>query len=109
MSASLRTQTRRWGSAKFFVISLILPMKKPIEILFDQVAWEVLPPSLMKDQLHATHSGVLEIGEIKIPCFQLSDGQRVIEEAALEKLFPGWKELFKQTGNEIPPTIPFTP
>ena len=103
MSASLRTQTRRWGSA------ILLPMKTPIERLFDQVAWEVLPPIEKQEGLYATHRGVLDLGGVIIPCYRLNNGQAMIEESAIEELFPGWKDIFKQMGEEIPPTIKFTP
>jgi hypothetical protein len=82
-------------------------MKTPIERLFDDVAWEVLPPVDKTEGLCATHSGVLVIGDVKIPCFMLNDGRAVIEESALEQLFPGWKIIFEKMEQTIPPPTLF--
>jgi hypothetical protein len=84
-------------------------MKKPIDILLDQVAWELLPPEGKQQGLFATHRGVLELGEIKIPCYRLNDGRAAIEDGAIDKLFPDWKALMKEMGHEVPPPIKFTP
>lgn len=38
---------------------------------------------MTKKILKATHAGVLEIGEIKIPCYVLEDGARVISQTGV--------------------------
>jgi hypothetical protein len=69
--------------------------RKPIEILMDGVLWEVLPPQPPGDIPHATHRGVLKIGDYELEVFQLSNGGRVISAESLEALFAsmGQREL----------------
>ena len=58
----------------------------PADRLLDAVSWKPLPQPT-EDQVdgtpYATHDGWLNIGAIKLKCFQLSDGRRVIEEKSL--------------------------
>lgn len=90
------------------------PMKSPINRLMDEVQWapvEIVIDDKLPghDAPFATHVGELVIGEIRIKCWRLNTGQSVVDPDALEKLFPGWQELFEKTGNEIPEPIAFKP
>ena len=56
----------------------------PMDALLDTVEWEAYPePEAPTDELYATHSGVLQIAGLEFRVFQLSNGQRVIDEASL--------------------------
>ena len=60
--------------------------KQPIEVLLDQVNWVAIPEASGRvaesGQLpHATHEGVLWIGDIGLRCYLLNNGQRIIEES----------------------------
>ena len=61
--------------------------KSPIDIMLDKVAWKAVrrPPVYESDLPYATHEGVLQIGPLELRCYQLSDGQRVIDEASVIK------------------------
>ena len=66
-------------------------MKKPIDILLDQVSWRPLPgkrPSESETPF-ATHEGLLTIGPVTLKVYQLNDGRRVIAAEDLEKMFNG--------------------
>lgn len=64
--------------------------ERPIDILVGAVEMTPLP---VDDEpradglLHATHEGVLEIGELTIRVWQLSDGQRVLDAGDVERFF----------------------
>jgi hypothetical protein len=64
-------------------------MSKPIDLMFDGVAWAKLPVSGKNtdDLPHATHEGILRVGDIDIHVYQLSDGRRVIDAAEVERFF----------------------
>ncbi len=52
----------------------------PAEHIFDGVDWVVLdPPDDPNAELFATHSGEVVFGELRFRCYQLNDGQRVID------------------------------
>ena len=58
--------------------------------LLDGVEWERLsspPDGAPTDLPVATHSGVLQIGDVALRVYQLSNGHRVIDEADLAPLF----------------------
>lgn len=59
----------------------------PIDVLLDRVEWKAveLPPAHefgtdeVCDLPHVTHEGVLEFSGLKLRCYQLSTGQRIID------------------------------
>lgn len=61
--------------------------RAPIDALLDSLTWEALPPPEDASVLHATHAGVLEIGDAALRVHVLSDGRRVIVAEDLEKFF----------------------
>lgn len=62
--------------------------KPPIEMMFDGVEWiPIEGVRHAEDILHATHEGVLHIGEIEVRCFMLSNGQRVIDGDSIAMVF----------------------
>lgn len=63
--------------------------KTPFEVLMDGAEWRELPePSASAaSQLHATHEGILRIGGKELLVYQMSDGQRMIEEASMLNFF----------------------
>lgn len=62
-------------------------MKKPIDMMMDGVAWNAVPEDTGSGETnglpHATHSGILEIGPLRIECLRLSDGRAVISEQGM--------------------------
>lgn len=52
------------------------------------VEW-VACPAIETDELHATHSGVLEIMGKTLRCYRLSDGRAVIHADDMDELFKG--------------------
>jgi hypothetical protein len=71
------------------MLSGVATVKLPIEHLFDQVEWEVLPLMGGTDVPVATHRGVLHLGALELVVYQLSDGRRVISEESLRPLIGG--------------------
>lgn len=69
-------------------------MKKPIELMIDAVPMTEVVGSVKQNGLpHVTHEGILDIGGVRIKVLQLSNGERVIPEEDLDRLFPGWKNM----------------
>lgn len=65
-------------------------MSSPIDKMLDKIEWEPLEGEAVEGDLpHATHSGILDLGGMKLRVFQLSDGKRVIEENDLIAFFEG--------------------
>jgi len=69
-------------------------MKTPIEIMLDKVQWKPLKTDNSVELVNtgypvATHSGVLKIGEIELKVYQLSNGQRVIDQEDIIKFLDG--------------------
>lgn len=65
-------------------------MKTPIEMMMDGVEWTALPSDESNgssDLPYVTHEGVLKIGEVRMRCYQLSNGMRVIEENDMAAFF----------------------
>lgn len=63
-------------------------MSAPIERLLDTVEWQKLPPPRADNGLpFATHEGVLEFGEARLRCYQLSTGVRVFDADDIEAFF----------------------
>lgn len=63
-------------------------MKTPIEQMLDAVAWEVVPePHTSGDLLYATHSGVFEIGGMKMRCYRLNDGRAIFNAEDFQEFF----------------------
>ena len=61
--------------------------KEPIDILLDDVKWEPIVGSFVDSSIpFATHQGLLKIGELQLKVYQLSDGQRVLDMADVERL-----------------------
>lgn len=59
-----------------------------IDLLLDGATWT--PVDAQPDAgnaLHATHSGVLEIGGLQIPCWRLSDGRAMIDTVGMARIF----------------------
>lgn len=87
-------------------------MKTPIDRLMDEVHWAPVEIAIDDklpghDAPFATHTGELVIAGLRLKCWRLSTGQTVIDNAALEQLFPGWHDLFILRGAEIPKAITF--
>lgn len=60
----------------------------PIDAMMNEVLKPIdfegeTPP----EGLYATHSGVLTFGEFKITCFQLNNGERVLDADEFKKFF----------------------
>jgi hypothetical protein len=69
----------------------------PIEKLLDQVDWKGLPqasPSFAGDPdvPYATHEGTLELGELRLRCYQLNDGRRIFDAEDVAALFESGEE-----------------
>lgn len=67
-------------------------MKSPIEIMLDKVDWKPIKRHQEVELVDtaypvATHSGILKIGDIELKVYQLSDGQRVIDQESFLKFF----------------------
>jgi len=65
-------------------------MSSPIEMMLENAAWTpiegVIEPS-DKTLPYATHSGVLTIGDVRLKCWQLSTGQRLIDAGDMAQFF----------------------
>ena len=61
----------------------------PIEKMMDAVEWKPLPWQENKsdDSPFATHEGNLEIGGVRLRCYQLSNGLRVFDCGDVDKFF----------------------
>lgn len=61
---------------------------KPIDALLDAVEWVAIKdvPSVEPGTPHATHTGVLRIGELELDCVVLNTGQRLLTGPVLEML-----------------------
>lgn len=57
----------------------------PIEIMLERVEWQALPHRPAGELPHATHSGVLQIGEFTFRCHRLNDGRAVIDSVDLNR------------------------
>lgn len=60
--------------------------------MLDAVDWVKAPPpgEIQPGQEgipHVTHSGILDVGGIKLRVFQLSDGKRIVDAEDIERLF----------------------
>jgi len=61
--------------------------RNPVEALLDKVEWEKLPDQASGEIPHATHKGILKIGDRRLKVYQLSDGNRIIDETDLFDFF----------------------
>ncbi len=70
----------------------------PIETMLDTVDFKpVEAPTVIDPNIpYVTHAGVLRIGEIEIEAFVLSNGQRIITEEGIKKVFG--EDIFKTLG-----------
>lgn len=59
----------------------------PAEKEIDKVAKKVDYKGNKPKFFHITHEGVLEIGEIKLKCYVLSDGRRIFNPNDVKKYF----------------------
>lgn len=62
----------------------------PNSPIYSNVVWTPLPPPSEPNPdgiPHATHSGVIEVYDMKLKCYQLSNGQRVIDAADMMRIF----------------------
>jgi hypothetical protein len=57
--------------------------KSPIETMMDFVYWKPVANNLP----FVTHEGVLQIGDVSMRVYQLSDGRRVIPSEDIERFF----------------------
>lgn len=66
-------------------------MSKPIDRLLDEVDWTPeLPPTglaIDSDIPYVTHSGIFKIADAEIHCYQLSNGQRILDANDVNNLF----------------------
>ena len=61
-------------------------MKIHFDELFNGVTWDEapIPDDIPGDDVpYVTHTGVIRIGDFSFSCYQLSDGQRVIDAEGL--------------------------
>lgn len=58
-------------------------MSTPIDTLLDQIEYEPILQPGVEYELHATHRGVLRIGEMELTVYRLSDGSRVIDQESI--------------------------
>ncbi len=66
--------------------------KTPAETLLDRVEWREtnIQASEVKDESDlpcATHEGVLELGDMKLRCYRLSNGQTIINADDMNEFF----------------------
>jgi len=65
-------------------------MKSPIELMLDNVNWQPIDRNATfnadSDLPVATHEGILNVGNLSLRVYQLSNGQRVIR---IDKFFGG--------------------
>lgn len=60
-------------------------MTRPVDMMFDGVAWVAAPPCASPDGLPTvTHEGVLDLAGQKLRVLQLSTGQRIIDAGDLD-------------------------
>lgn len=60
----------------------------PVDKLLSLIAWTPTGATDNGSGLpYATHSGVLEIGDIRLRCYQLNDGRRLIDAEDMKRLF----------------------
>ncbi len=65
-----------------------MSIKTPMSKLLDGLKWKKLPALTEDFDLpYATHVGVLRIGELSLRVYQLTTGERVINQEDLEKFF----------------------
>jgi len=66
-------------------------MKKPIDMLLDQIGWTEIPSegNAGSDLPFATHKGLWHLGEATLRVYQLNDGRRIIDCDDLDALFGG--------------------
>ena len=65
-------------------------MTSPVDRLMDSLEWTPTGATPGQDGLpYATHTGVLMLGEMALRCYQLSNGQRVLDAKDLAKMFDG--------------------
>jgi len=67
-------------------------MKTVMDVILDSLEWRPLgePDQYEGEDAtlpHATHEGLLQIGNARLRCFQLSDGRRVFDLDDIEKCF----------------------
>lgn len=59
--------------------------------MMDKVVWEIVPYRKSdqddSDLPWVTHSGVLKIGDIEIPCCRISTGEALLDADAVARLF----------------------
>lgn len=66
-------------------------MKAPIDSMLERVEW--LPAETPVGQgadnslPHATHAGVLRIGDMELRCYRLNDGRAIINAEDMESFF----------------------
>lgn len=56
-----------------------------IDLLLDQVDWQLVQNDETPEGLYATHQGVLKIGDLEFRVYVLSDGNRVIDAEDMNK------------------------
>ena len=65
-------------------------VSEPIDILLQQVVWKEIPREerdIDPDIPFATDEGVLDLGEVKLKVYRLSNGMRVFDVDDIENLF----------------------
>lgn len=68
--------------------------KSTIDMMLDGVTWVAVDPNKQigthdDDIPYATHEGVLQIGDLSVHVYQLSNGQRVIDSEDIRALVGG--------------------
>lgn len=60
-----------------------------IDHVLSTVDWQLIEWATVPDELHATHSGSFMIGDFEMKCFQLSNGQRILDADCVHEFFGG--------------------
>lgn len=70
--------------------------KHPAELMMDALEWNAAPDdgtraaeSKASGLPYATHEAVLDLGGFEIKCYQLSDGQRILDAEDVREFFGG--------------------
>lgn len=73
-------------------------MSEPFSQLLDAVDWKSIEGEKPKG-LHATHEGYVQIGEVCLHVFVLSDGQRVFDadDPFIREMFNGLRKAVEGT------------
>lgn len=81
----------------------------PIDTMLAAVEWKAIDLTGCSfvgepDALYATHEGVLELGDLRLRCYTLNDGQRVFDADDLARFFDDTLDAAEGQGRRLMPT-----